>query len=137
MDVRECVGILVKSVAQSIPVAQNLVTAWSEYENIKTKERLEYFFKILENEIKINESRYLEVKDKIYENKYTVNYLESISRNVIREASSEKQGLYGKLLFNSLIFVDTKDEDKLDSIQILDSLYEQDIDVLKVFLNTG
>jgi hypothetical protein len=133
MEVRKAIGPLVRTLAQINPVSACLATAWNEYETKKANERLDYLFKVLNNEIKIQDGRYIELQDRISNGKYTAQYIESVARSIVHEASEIKQELYGRILSNCLIESNISDEEKLNAISTLDSLFEIDIEMLKRF----
>jgi len=133
MEARNAIGPFLRTLAQVNPASACIAAAWNEYEIKKTNERLQYLFKILNNEILIQDGRYLELKERISEGKYTAQYIETIARNVAQESSESKQKVYGILLSNCLINESISDESKLNAIGALDTLFESDIILLKKF----
>ena len=125
-----------RSIAASFPFAGSLAQAWNEHESFIRDKRTEEFF----NDLKI---RFSSLEDKL---KSVENYLQTsgefpalIERTiekVQREASAAKRQMFAIALLRTLSKGTAQSfDEKVNIIEILDSLTESDLKTLKVFSN--
>ncbi len=123
-----------RSIAASFPVAASLAQAWNEYESRIQFARIEEFFHSLRQHIGNMEDRIKEVEDYILRSGEVPPLIERTIQRVKSEQSEKKRKSYVRLLSeciavgNSLSY-----EHKYAFIDIMDTLTEQDLNVLLSF----
>ena len=123
-----------RSIAASFPVAASLAQAWNEYENRIQLARIEEFFHSFKQAIESMEDRLKEVEDYILRSGEIPPLLERTIQRVKSEQSDKKRKSYVRLLAESIAVGNGVSYDhKYAFIEILDTLTEQDLNILMRF----
>jgi hypothetical protein len=123
-----------RAVAASVPYAASIAQAWSEYENRKQQERIEEFFVNFKNIITGHEERLKAIENYIIESGEIPSLIEKVAEKVKREASERKRHIFAQAFSNAiLIGEDITCDEKLNCIETLDFLDENDLMVLSQF----
>ena len=123
-----------RSISASVPVASSIAQAWSEYENHLQFNRLEELFENLKEELIRLSERISEVRDSESFSEEIPTLIERTVEKVRRESSKQKRGNFAKLLANEIVAGNELNYDeKIDFIDVLDSLTDYDVIVLSLF----
>jgi len=123
-----------RSIAASFPGAASLAQAWNEYESRIQVARTEEFFHSFRQDIGSMEDRIKEVEDYILGSGEIPPLMERTIQRVKSEQSDKKRKSYVRLLAESIaVGNDLSYEHKYAFIEIMDTLTEQDLNVLLRF----
>jgi len=123
-----------RSIAASVPFAASLAQAWSEYEGHKQSERTDKFFRELREALSLHEARIRAVENHITTSGEFPDLIERAVTSAQRTNSDEKIKRLAQALASSLAAGNTVHyEDKLNLLDALDSLTEEDILLLSHF----
>lgn len=127
-----------RSIAASFPLAASLAQAWNEYENSIQLARIEEFFWLFKQSIEGMEERIRKVEDYILCSGEFPPLLEKTIQRVKGEQSDRKRKCHVRLLAESIAVGNSVSYDhKYSFIETLDTLAEEDLNVLMRFRNGG
>jgi len=125
-----------RSIAASVPFAASLAQAWNEYEGHKQSERIDKFFREFREALTLQEARLRAVENHITRSGEFPDLIERAIASAQRTNSDEKIKRLAQALASSLAAGSTVHyEDKLNLLDALDSLSEEDIRLLSHFAN--
>jgi hypothetical protein len=133
-DIEKIIKSGLRSIAASVPFAASLAQAWNEYENHIQVARIEEFFRLFKQDIEGMEERIKKVESYISFSGEFPPLLERTIQRIKGEHSDRKRKCYVKLLAKSIAVGNTISFDhKYSFIETLDTLTEEDLDVLMYF----
>ena len=123
-----------RSIAASVPIASSVAQAWNEYESHHQFKRLEEFFESLKAELARLSERLQEVRNSISCSEEIPTLIERTVEKVRRESSKQKRDHFARLLANEIaVGNELNYDEKIDFIDMLDSLTDYDVIVLSLF----
>ena len=123
-----------RSIAASFPVAASIAQAWNEYENQIQLKRIEESFNLLKNHIANMEERLRRAEKYILDSGEVPSLIEKTFQKLRAELSYQKRKSFVYLLAESIaVGYDMPYETKYNFIEILDTLTEQDLNILLQF----
>jgi len=128
----------VRSLATILPPTAWIATAWSEWENHQQFGRIEELFKSLRDHLVKCEHRLEDTAGALNIADEVAPLLERVARTVRLEPSKDKRGMFAAVLAEMLIgTLPLSFENKLNVLENLDSLTEQDIQVFLLMEGNG
>jgi len=125
-----------RSVAASFPVASSIAQAWNEYESHVQFKRIEESFNHFKDQIGKIEDRIIKAEDYILHSGEVPSLIEKTFQKIRSEQSEQKRKSFIQLLAESIaIGYDLSYETKFTFIDILDTITEEDINLLLQFKN--
>ena len=133
--VEQGIKVGLRSISASVPVAASLAQAWNEYETHLQSKRIDTFFEDFRNELNNLSEKLESSKNYIIESGEIPSFIERTIYKIRRENSDDKRKRFARLLSN--IVTDQENasyDDKLTFIETLDTLTDQDILILSLFV---
>jgi hypothetical protein len=135
---KEAVGTVVKaglrSIAASFPAFASVAQAWNEAETVWRNKRIDKLFAYMAQDLLQIKKRIIEIQCDLTPRADLPALLERTVEKVRREASDSKIELYSMLLTNTIAAeASLTHADAVNFIETLDTLTDQDIEVLACF----
>jgi len=125
---------LIRSVEASFPGFASVAQAWSESDSVKQKERVDSFFNDFITQLKNHEDRIKKVEVHLKESGEAPILFEKTIDIIIREPIEDKRNIFPIVLKNLILKGAIIDYGtKLDYLQLIDFLTQNDIDILTLF----
>ncbi|MGA2625172.1 MAG: hypothetical protein ABSF91_15050 [Bacteroidota bacterium] len=125
-----------RSIAASFPVFSSFAQAWSEYEGHKQAERVDKFFQHFANELQRQEAKIRAAENHIKESGEFPELIERAIASAQRTNSEQKIKRLAQALVSCISAGNAVDYgDKLSLLDALDSLTENDMAVLSIFVD--
>jgi hypothetical protein len=123
-----------KTIAASFPVAASFAQAWSEYESRVQFDRIQRFFDDFGHELDAIKDRVEKAETYIKESGEVPSQIEKTVDKIRKEVSDRKRQIYAHLLSNLVTTHGTLTyDDKINFIDSLEALTEQDLTILFLF----
>lgn len=123
-----------RSVAASVPIISSFAQAWSEIESALRERRVDEFFRQFRMDLQSVSDRLGELEEQVRKQGDLPQIIERVVDRVRRETSDTKARRYSLLLRNMMVSDPPVATDrKIDAIETLDSLTDQDIRLLAIF----
>ncbi len=120
-----------RSIAASVPYDASISQAWNEYESYQQKKRIEGFFTFFKKELELVREQVKEMKSYIKESGEIPSLLEQVIQRIRYEPNTNKTQRYAFLLTKCICFGNIISyEKKLNYIELLDFIGEEDIEIL-------
>ena len=118
-----------RAIAASVPAAASISHAWTEWETSQQFTRLEDFIIQLRLQVERRQQELEGLAESLRQSEDVAPLLERAARAARLEPSDARRAAFAACLFELLLHLDTPLGDKLDIIEHLDHLTEQDLSV--------
>jgi hypothetical protein len=132
-DIYSIIGVSLRSIASSIPVAASIANAWSEVEGKIRDRRINEYFDTLR--LKLNQlEKEIEKVQNLLEPEEVAELIEKTISKILITTSEYKRTLFANIFVNSLIqWKNISHDTKISIIESLDLLTNQDLQILRHF----
>lgn len=123
-----------RSIAASVPVAASISQAWNEYESSQQNKRIDEFFAFFKKELEQVKEQVKQMESYIKGSGEIPALLEQVIQRIRYEPNINKTRKYAFLLTKCICSGNIISyEEKLNYIELLDFIGEEDVKILKIF----